>query len=131
MGKLHLYYKKHNSMSLGQELKVKIDDTLISTVHENSIESYELPDGVHNIKMYFEGWTTEDICGYIDQNIEINGETCYEYDCPAGIKGKGKFFKKDFSDLTSFEKYTKSSNKKYTILCVLGIIVAIIILLFL
>lgn len=126
MGKIYLYYKKHNSSQFGDILKVKIDDSIVTEVEKNSIYELELSNGMHNIKMYYEGWSSEEIIGYIDQNIEINGDTYYIYKGPTTLYGKGKLIKKSFNTPDEFKKYVSKSNKIYKILGVILFIIAIL-----
>ncbi len=128
MGKFYLYYKKHNDLQVGDVLKVKIDDSIVAEVYKNDIYELELMDGMHNIKMYFEGWTSNDLMGYIDQNIEVSGNVYYVYTAPMILTGKGKFENFQFQDVDSFKKYVSKKNKSYKII---GIILFIIALLFL
>ena len=67
MGKIYLYYKKHSDSELGNVLKVKIDDNITAEINKNEVYELELTDGMHNIKMYYEGWSADELVGYIDQ----------------------------------------------------------------
>lgn len=129
MGKIYLYYKKHNDSQFGQVLKVKIDDSITTEINKNEIYELELVDGMHNIKMYYEGWSANELIGYIDQNIEINGDTYYTYKGPATINGKGKLTKNSFNNPNEFKRYVDNSNRKYKILVIILIIIAILIIL--
>lgn len=95
MGKLYLNYKKHNSNLFGEFLKVKIDEKITTEIKENEISEFELPNGVHNIKMYIEGWQEDDLAGYVDCNIDIQDNTYYVYEMPKTLMGKGKFVQKN------------------------------------
>ena len=128
MGKIHLYYKKHDNSELGDILKVKIDDKITAEVRKNDIYELEMNNGQHNIKMYYEGWTENDLVGYIDQNIEINGDTYFIYEGPKTIYGKGSLVNNNFNNVEEFKKYVTKTNKTYKILGIILIILAIIIL---
>ncbi len=128
MGKLYLYYKKHNDNELGDILKVKIDDNITSTVKKNEVYEVELPLGIHNLKMYYDGWSEGELVGYLDQNIEIQKDTFYTYKGPATIYGKGKLIKNNFNNFDEFIKYTSHSNKIYKIIGIILFILAIVIL---
>lgn len=128
MGKLYLYYKKHNNNELGDILKVKIDDNITSTVKKNEIYELELPEGTHNLKMYYDGWSEGEVVGYLDQNIEIQKDTFFTYKGPATIYGKGKLIKNNFNSSDEFIKYTYNYNQIYKILGIIFLILAIIIL---
>lgn len=127
MGKLYLYYKKHNDLIVGDVLKVKIDDNITVEVPKNEIFEIELENGEHNIKMYFEGFSEDSLMGYIDENIEILENTYYIYQSPKALKRKGKFQKNTFSSVDEFKKYVEKSNKKYDIFCIILFIILILI----
>lgn len=128
MGKIYLYYKKHNDSQLGEVLKVKIDDNVTTEVKKNEVYELELTDGTHNIKMYYEGWSKDEMIGYVDQNIEIDGDTYYIYKGPATIYGKGKLIKNNFNSPDEFKKYANKSNKIYKIVGIILFIIAVLIL---
>ncbi len=128
MGKIYLNYKKHNDSQLGDVLKVKIDDSITSEVKGNEIYELELTNGTHNIKMYYEGWSNDDLVGYVDENIEINGDTYYTYQGPTTIYGKGKLIKNNFNSPDDFKNYVKKSNKIYAVLGIILFIIAILII---
>ena len=127
MGKIYLYYKKHNDSRFVDILKLKIDDETTAKVKKNSIFEQELADGTHNFKMYYEGWSKNDLVGYIDKNIEINGDTYYIYKGPATIFGKGKLIINDFNSPNEFNDYVKKTNIIYKILGVIFFVIAILI----
>ena len=129
MGKLYLFYKRHNSAYLGEVLKVKIDDNITAEVKKNTIFELELADGTHNVKMYFQGWGKDELVGYIDKNIEIIGDTYYIYEGPATIVGKGKLNQKNSKSPEAFKKYAEKSNNIYIILGIILFIIGIIIVL--
>lgn len=131
MGKLYLFYSKHNSSQLGDILKVKIDDQIIFEVKENEFYEQELTDSQHNIKMYYEGWTSDQLVGYIDQTIDVVGDTYYMYKPPMTLSGKGKLICKKYNTSDDFKKYVKNSNKLHKIWVVILIILAFLVLLFL
>lgn len=130
MGKLCLYFKRHEETAIGNVLKVKIDDSITDEVANDDIYEVELSDGQHNIKAYYEGWTKDDIVGYINQNIDINGDTCFTYKPPFVITGKGKLIKEKFTNSEDFKKSVKKSTKKYNILIIILVAIGIIFLLF-
>ena len=128
MGKLYLYYKKHNDSVIGNFLKVKVDDNITAEVDKNNTYELELSNGTHNIKMYSEGWTSNDLVGYIDQDIEIENDTYYIYKAPATIYGKGKLTHHQFNSIDDFKKYVKKNNTIYKIVGIIFVIIAILIL---
>ncbi len=128
MGKIYLYYKKHSDSELGNVLKVKIDDNITAEINKNEVYELELTDGMHNIKMYYEGWSADELVGYIDQNIEINGDSYYTYKGPTTIYGKGSLTKNNFNSPDEFKKSVNKSNKMYKILGIILFIIAILIL---
>ena len=130
MGKLCLYFKKHEKTEIGNSLKVKIDDSIITEIASNNIYEVELSDGEHNIKAYTEGWNKDEMVGYIDQNIEINKDTYFTYKSPLIITGKGQLIKENFSSPEEFKKSINKSTKLYKIIMAILVIIAIILLLF-
>ena len=130
MGKLCLYFKKHEETQVGNILKVKIDDNITTEITNDSIYEVELPDGQHNIKAYYEGWTKVEIVGYIDQNIEINGDTFLTYKPPLTISGKGQLIKENFTSSEEFKKSVKKSTKTYKMIIIILVIIGIILWLF-
>ncbi len=130
MGKLCLYFKKHEETQVGNILKVKIDDNITTEITNDSIYEVELPDGQHNIKAYYEGWTKDEIVGYIDQNIEINGDTFLTYKPPLTISGKGQLIKENFTSSEEFKKSVKKSTKTYKMIIIILVIIGIILWLF-
>ncbi len=128
MGKLYLYYKNHHDSEFGDILKVKINEEMTTEVLKNEIYEQELNDGTHNIKMYFEGWTKDQLVGYLDQDIEINGNTYYIYDAPATLLGKGKLVKLDYNSPEEFKEYVNGTNKKHNILSTIFFVIALIII---
>ncbi len=130
MSKFYLFYKKHNDLQVGDVLKVKIDDSITLEVNKNDIGDVELSDGMHNVKMYFEGWSSNDLMGYIDQNIEVNGDVYYVYKAPVILTGKGDFKSYQFNDVDSFRKYVSKSNRKFKILGIIFFVILILFLLF-
>ena len=128
MGKLYLYYKNHHYSEFGDILKVKINEEMTTEVLKNEIYEQELNDGTHNIKMYFEGWTKDQLVGYLDQDIEINGNTYYIYDAPATLLGKGKLVKLDYNSPEEFKEYVNGTNKKHNILSTIFFVIALIII---
>ncbi len=131
MGKLYLYYKNHSNSQLGDVLKVKIDDSITSEVQKNEIYELELADGSHNAKMYYEGWSEGEMVGYVDKNININGETFYIYKNPSTIYGKGELTEKHFNNSEEFKKSVNNSNIIAKVVFIVLLILAIIILLIL
>ena len=82
-------------------LKIKIDDTTTAEIKENSSFEIDLPDGSHNIKMYIEGLNKDQVLGYIDTTINVQGDTYYVYQPPKYITpsgGTGKLVLKDRSE---------------------------------
>ena len=128
MGKLYLYYKNHHDSEFGDILKVKINEEMTTEVLKNEIYEQELNDGTHNIKMYFEGWTKDQLVGYLDQDIEINGNTYYIYDAPATLLGKGKLVKLDYNSPEEFKEYVNGTNKRHNILSTIFFVIALIII---
>ena len=104
MGRLYLYYKKHNNSMLGDVLKVKIDERITTEILANEVYEQNFDDGVHNIKMYFEGWTKDQLVGYVDRDIAINGNTYYIYKPPSTLVWKGKLVKADYNSPEEFNK---------------------------
>lgn len=131
MGKLKIYYKKQNNMSIGEVLKIKIDESIKAEIKSNEFVEFDLEDREHNIKMYFEGFTEAEIYGYIDQNIEIQGNNYYIYTAPRTPKGKVKFEKKEFNSDEDFVKFVKQTNKKYKIFTIILLILCFLLLLIL
>lgn len=127
MGKFFLYYKKHSDTMLGNVLKIKIDNDITAEVAKNGIYELEIKDGVHNIKMYYEGWSKDELVGYIDKDIEIKGDTYYTYKGPATIYGKGKLSKNEFNSPTEFKNYKHKDKKIHKILGIIAFIIAIIV----
>ncbi len=115
MGRLYLYYKKHNHSLMGEVLKIKVDDEITSEVKKNHIYEREFSDGRHNVKMYICGWTKDELVGYVDENIEISGDTFYTYRGPVTIYGKGKLKNKPCRSVDDFKKQVKISNVLYKI----------------
>lgn len=128
MSKLYLYYKKHNDLQVGDVLKVKIDDNIMLEVNKNDICEVELADGMHNVKMYFEGWSSNDLMGYIDQNIDVNGDVYYVYKAPMILTGKGEFKNYQFNDVDSFKSYVSKSNKNFKIIGIIFIVILVLLL---
>ena len=128
MGKIYLYYKKHNDSQLGNVLKVKIDDSITAEINKNEVYELELTDGIHNIKMYYEGWSNDELVGYVDQSIEISGDSYYTYKGPATIYGKGQLIKNNFNSSDEFKNSVNKSNKIYKILGIILFVIAILIL---
>lgn len=122
MGKIYLHYQNFSDAQLGDILKVKIDDTITAEIKRNEVYELELVDGNHNLKMYYEGWSSDELVGYIDQNVEIMGDTYFTYKGPKTIYGKGNLIKRNFKDSTEFYKKIHKSN---TIVKILGIILFI------
>ncbi len=127
MGKFCLYYKKNGNSLLGDVLKVKIDDNETFEVNKNEVYVVELTNGTHNFKMYYEGWSSEELVGYIDENIEINGDTYYIYKDPKTIYGKGSLIRKNSKSPEEFTKNVKKSNITSAVLGLLFIILLFII----
>ncbi len=127
MGKLVIYYNNHRDSLFGDVLKVKIDENITTEIKKNEIYEVELENGQHNIKMYFEGTSKEQLLGYIDENIEVQEQTYYTYTAPALTNGKGKLEKNNFTSIDEFKKYVQKNNKKYVIL---GILLFIFLVLF-
>ena len=115
MGRLYLYYKKHNNSMLGDVLKVKIDERITTEILANEVYEQNFDDGVHNIKMYFEGWTKDQLVGYVDRDIAINGNTYYIYKPPSTLVWKGKLVKADYNSPEEFNKKVNTINKKHKI----------------
>jgi len=80
---------------------------------------------IDNIKMYYQGWTENDMVGYLDQNIMVNGDTYLIYKSPATIYGKAKLIQKNFNSVEEFRKFVAKKNK---IAKIVGIIFPAIIL---
>ena len=116
MGKIYLYYKRHNDSVLGKVLKIKIDDKITAEINKNDIYELELADGQHNIKMYYCGWTEDELVGYIDENIVISGDTFFIYKGPATIYGKGKLIKNSYNNADDFKMRVKNINRLYKII---------------
>ena len=127
MGKLCLYYKKHEDAPIGNILKVKVDDSITFEVNRDEIYELDLEDGNHNIKMYYEGWSKNELVGYIDKYIEINGNTYYMYKGPLSIYGKGKLTKHDYNSPDEFKKTIKKDIKKNKIVGAILLLLAFII----
>lgn len=122
MGNFYLY----NNSDIN--LKIKIDDNIIIEVGKNDLYNCNLSNGMHNIKMYCEGWSSNELIGYIDQNIEISENTYFIYKSPMTIYGKGKLV--NFGSPEKFKKYIKKTNRRYKILTIISFIILIIYLLF-
>ena len=75
--------------------------------------------------MYYQGWTENDMVGYLDQNIMVNGDTYLIYKSPATIYGKAKLIQKNFNSVEEFRKFVAKKNK---IAKIVGIIFPAIIL---
>lgn len=131
MGKLNLFYKKQSSMICGNILKVKIDDEILFEVKEDSIGSIELPNGPHNLKIYFDGLLEGEVYGYLDTNIDINGEEFYVYKAPKVRGGKAKFEKCNVTSIEEFKKYVSQSNKNYKMLWIVFAILVVAMWIFL
>lgn len=130
MGRLYLNYKRHSYSLLGEVLKIKVDDAITSEVKKNAVYELELADGQHNVKMYTCGWTKDELVGYVEENIEISGDTFYTYQGPITIYGKGKLKKKVCRSADDFKKQVKTSNIVYKILNAALLIFLILYLLF-
>lgn len=131
MGKLYLYYKNQNDSQLGDMLKIKIDDTIKTEVKKNEICELEMADGRHNAKMYFQGWSSDELAGYIDEDIDIAGNSYYVYHAPIIIYNKGKLEKKNLDSPEAFRKYVTKKNKIYKMLGVILFIIALLVVIFL
>lgn len=126
MGRLYLYYENHKDSSLGDVLKVKIDEKITTEILKNEIYEQDLDDSVHNIKMYFEGWTKDQLVGYIDQDIVIKGNTYYIY--KTTLMNKGKLNKVDYDSPKEFKEKVSKINKKHKVLDWIYIVITLIII---
>ena len=127
MGKIYLYYRRHEDAPIGNILKVKIDDSITAEVNRDEIYELEIPDGEHNIKMYYEGWSKNELVGYLDQNIKINGNTYFMYKPPFSIYGKGKLIMYQYNSPEEFKNFVKKGKKSYKIWGIVFFIIALII----
>ncbi len=128
MAKLCLNYRSGNDSVLGDVLKIKIDEQITAEVNKNEIYEIDLENGNHNIKMYYQGWTENDMVGYLDQNIMVNGDTYLIYKSPATIYGKAKLIQKNFNSVEEFRKFVAKKNKIAKIVGIILFIIALIIL---
>lgn len=131
MGKLRIYYIKHNDLLVGDILKLKIDENIKTEIKKDEFKEFDIEDGSHNIKMYFEGFSADEMHGYIDQNIEIQGDNNYYiYQAPKVLNGKAKFEKKDFNNDKDFSEFVQKSNKKYKTIGIILLILLVLAMLF-
>lgn len=128
MAKLYLYYKKHGDSVLGNILKIKVDDSIIAEVNKNDIYEVSLRKGKHNIKMYYEGWSKDELIGYVNQEIVVDKDVYYIYKNPIFINGKGRLVEFQCDNQEFFRKHIKHSNILTKALCVTLVLIALIIL---
>lgn len=130
MGKIYLYYKKHNDSVLGEVLKIKIDDNITAEINKNDVYELELADGQHNIKMYYCGWTEDELVGYIDENIVISGDTFFTYQRPFSVYGKGKLIKNSYNSADDFKRHVKKTNRLYKLIVAVLFIILVLFIIF-
>lgn len=128
MGHLYLAYNKGSGIgaSIGDILKLKIDENIIGEINESQIYETELADGNHNIKLYSEGWNKNQLVGYLDENIQITDNSYFVYNLPQTLKGKGKLIKFNCDNLEDFKKQIRKKKISNTVLIIILIIICII-----
>ena len=122
MSKLYLYYENYNHNNINI-LKIKIDNKITAEITRNTIYELELTNGQHNIKLYSEGLSSNDLIGYIDKNIEITDNTYFTYK-------KGKLIKNNFKNLDELKNHIAKKDKKYKTIKIIFIIILILIYIF-
>ncbi len=131
MAKVYLNYKNSDSTLIGDVLKVKIDESFTTEINKNNTCEFDLALGTHNFKMYYQGWTENDMVGYLDENVNIVNDTYLIYQSPKTIYGKGKLINKPFKSKEEFDKYLSKKRMVATIIGVILLVIAILVWIFL
>lgn len=112
MKNLYIYFKgwRHGPSCI----KVKIDNNekvLLAKSYE--FFKIELPEGKHNIKLYYGNWLGNDFNGYVEKTISLDRDICLEYALSVRDSLKFRFVcrgaikEKRFSNSKKFERYMK------------------------
>lgn len=109
MGKLVIYYAKDDKTkrsSFNSTLKIKVDNEQKIELEKGNSTIIELQNGKHNVKMFFRAWSENDVCGYVNTDVEINDNASYYiYKAPVVLNNSGKLVKVNSED--EFKKNEK------------------------